>query len=776
MKTFVKLLIASVSALVFLVIALACAGGDWSEEEAKKSLFDQSIMLDNPQDQAYQPYFRMITTPFFGNPDTAESNIAVFNDINVHEWADFFNKKITEAEISTLLYSTDLSKIDHLIFYIKDNAYDKIPRELKEYAIAKLDDKAKAKEFLYYLGFAKRCEPIAADDSGAWNYDTEQAKPFTAQRCDELITGGIKSAANVKNAFIRERYAFQICRLYYQKAKVHDQNYQACLQYYNGVKDDFKENKVIRYRSMGYAAAANFRQGKFAEANYLYSLMYDQCPEMKTIAQYSFRPQEESDFARSLALAKNTREKTVLWHLLGIYGDEARAIREIYALDPKSELLNLLLVRYVSTLEETVLPENYQWVYSYATDASPRNTASIGFTADSIHSSELNLIRRIADQSNTQKPYLWDLSCGYLYVLKNDSKTANDYFKKARQKAPDKALLNDQLHMLDMILKINDLTSISKGFEDGFAKDLDWLLNGKKSETLSTDDATFYIRKKLAEKYLAQHNEVKAMLCLNRCVPDFYFNLEKMDRMIDFLKQPAHSDFEKTILGLYPNTVDHLKEAEAILLAYQGKTDAAIAKMKESSGAEKVLMGNPFTIHINDCHDCDHDAPQKRKFTKLSFLEEIKKMEGIVATGKSENDYFLLANAFYNMTYFGNARDFYACEATDIETYGMFLFPLSEDYRHPAGKPYEYIFDNSRAEKYYLLARESATNPETKAKCTFMAAKCEQNAYYINKPADDVSDFKAGNYFAQLKAQFSDTKYYKEILKECGYFRTYVGR
>ncbi|MGC5209819.1 hypothetical protein, partial [Escherichia coli] len=45
-------------------------------------------------------------------------------------------------------------------------------------------------------------------------------------------------------------------------------------------------------------------------------------------------------------------EKTVLWQLLGIYADGLAAIDQIVALDPKSDLLPLLLVREVNKAEE----------------------------------------------------------------------------------------------------------------------------------------------------------------------------------------------------------------------------------------------------------------------------------------------------------------------------------------------------------------------------------------------------------------------------------------
>ncbi|MBC7865374.1 MAG: hypothetical protein IAF38_20530, partial [Bacteroidia bacterium] len=74
----------------------------------------------------------------------------------------------------------------------------------------------------------------------------------------------------------------------------------------------------------------------------------------------------------------------------------------------------------------------------------------------------------------------------------------------------------------------------------------------------------------------------------------------------------------------------------------------------------------------------------------------------------------------------------------------------------------------SNALNYYLLAAENSEDKEFKAKCTFMAAKCELNASYSKKGLGE------DKYFGILQKDFSKTKYYSEILKECSYFRYYV--
>ena len=68
---------------------------------------------------------------------------------------------------------------------------------------------------------------------------------------------------------------------------------------------------------------------------------------------------------------------------------------------------------------------------------------------------------------------------------------------------------------------------------------------------------------------------------------------------------------------------------------------------------------------------------------------------------------------------------------------------------------------------------ELSHDRELKAKAAFMAAKCELNASY-DTDGRSRSDFRR-QWFRVLRDNFSDTRYYQEILRECGYFRAFVG-
>jgi hypothetical protein len=133
------------------------------------------------------------------------------------------------------------------------------------------------------------------------------------------------------------------------------------------------------------------------------------------------------------------------------------------------------------------------------------------------------------------------------------------------------------------------------------------------------------------------------------------------------------------------------------------------------------------------------------------------------------------------MSYFGNARALYQ---GPIRYYSdVWWWDWEEEkgeeekedwlgyYRPTRKSPFMYC---DQGLEYYQKAMELSKDKEFRAKCCFMAAKAEQNAFFINKPAKYMGDFRAGNYFHLLKGSFHDTQYYQEVINECGYFNTFV--
>jgi hypothetical protein len=513
---------------------------------------------------------------------------------------------------------------------------------------------------------------------------------------------------------------------------------------------------------MGYLAGYYHRKGDFAESNYLYSRCYDYSYDLKIPSKFSFHAQQEADWQATLKLAKNNQEKITLWHMLGMEYDPARAIKEIAALDPKSDKMDLLLSRLINADENVEMG-------MYADDAA--RVANRRIRAENIKT-----VETIALENNTAKSYYWNLAAGYLNYMDKHYQKAGSFYKTASGQLPgsDKLVIA-QYKVLTILLQVDELRHINSQTEAALTGPLNWLANlrdGKqKIENLRFAPALDSCAHHLAKVYKKQGDWLKAN-CFNDSVA-FYADSNKVQKIVDLLNKPQKSGFEKMMLRYYPRSLNDLYRFQATVLTYKSEIINAIAvtsKIKET--APDLLPANPFNDRLLDCHDCDAAAHQKQKFSATTFLKTLHNMETGLSAGKdSYRNALLLGNAYYNISYYGNARLFY--QSNIIGT-----ADASPDYPVPFRAM---VTSQANAKKYYLIALKNAQTGDQKAKCTFLAAKCGRNEFYTsyvmaNKDSEleDAPKPPAGQYFKELKDDYNNTAYYKEVLHECGYFAKYV--
>ncbi len=421
LKIFLTLLISGISATS--IIVLACGGGDWDGTEG--SMFAPEVI----EKQSNEPFFRSSYSPFYGTGAYYENYNQAFNETNVNEWNNYFEKQVSNEKLNFWLYKANLKDVDAMIFKIKGK------KELKDsllpFSLADVKPSTKANSFLYYLGFAKRNEEFAVRNIYNWYGDQEKKEP-TIEIASQ-IEGGQKFLSNAKDDFMKERYLFQLIRLNYFSA-----NYENTIKLYNDNKSTFKTGNSIQWRCMGYAAAAHNKQKNYSQANYFYSLIYAGCEQQKQSAYLSFHPQDDKDWNACLALAKNTKEKTTLWQLFGLYFDSHKAIDEIYKLDSKSEQLDLLLVRVVNMEEEKFSNSIFKKTTVMDGEYYTPNKAS------------LSIINKIASENKTSNPTLWNLAAAYLNYANRDFKNGDTYLTQAEKGKGKTELLTAQFHIIKL--------------------------------------------------------------------------------------------------------------------------------------------------------------------------------------------------------------------------------------------------------------------------------------------------------------------------------------
>lgn len=778
-----KLFLVSSAVLLFVYgVIYACADGDWDYFGSYSSNFTPETFAD----KSYAPLF-LSGGIFYGIGFDTEHNSRFNKDIK-SDWGTYLKGKIDTTTVNYFLigdekpdyYSENKSAIKNKE-EIKDlHVYYKSKKENKSSLkwgkkISLKDDKVKS--FVEFLYLAQKIETVSINRD-YWSYDPVVAKTFN----DGKMIQSIENVYNItSDPFLKNRYWFLT-----MKARFYSNNKQKAIDFFNKTEKSVPKN-VLYYRALSYVAGVNHKQKKYATSNYLYAQVFDKCPELRIVTAYSFSPKNEADWNKALTMAKNNKEKAALWAVRGYYKDEKQSIEKIYELDPKSEHLNYLATRLVNRQEEAI--NNSFQKDGGENQPMKKLTVAENKTENQIKVDQktLDLIAKISAAGNTDRPYLWDLSLGYLQTLKGDYASADKNFDKAVKTLPKTELAGMQLRLLRFVNNLSKIDKLTDKNEKTILADLNWLYfelpKNYKGQEFRYQNASSWSRSYLSTLYREKGNPVMAEIYGESRYSywndgnSFYDNEKVLLDMKAFLSKSNKSEIESIGAGIYSLKLKDINNFQAVQATFKNKIPEAIEYMKQTDSVQySKFLGNPFNGNIKDCHDCDHTAYQKRKYTFMDFLTTIKEMQGKLA--QKEDVYtnsLLLGNAFYNITHFGNGRTFY--EIT-IVGYGSSPYSFRDSMKRM-------ITNCDLPKMYYQKALEAAITKEQKAKCIYMLAKCERNEYYNNKynnlknwweADDDKINFIAWSGFKALQKDYSDTKYYQDVIAECGYFNTYVNQ
>lgn len=714
---------------------------------------------------------------------------------NLKEWLQYLDNKATIDDLEKFIYETDESELK--LFEKKLEISDK----WKNNSVLLYVEKDKLKRTIEYLLFAKQVEPHVAFATG-WE---EPKRDLAAM--DLLLSTSIKNYDKTNIKFFKERYAYQSIRLaHYSK------QFEKTLELFNKYFSKSNLKSLMSQWSFGHYAGAVKSLGNVAKSNVLFARLFDICPSRSRQSLISFKfDWQDSLLTEALKECENNHDR-VLVYALNAYKNQyfgAEAIKNIYKYEPDSPYLLLILSRAISMLENETLPEKTPW-YGYKGYLNPDYNYGY-YRSDSLL---YKVVSKIADENKTQKSYLWNFAAGYVSTLQGYTQNVEKYFFEAKRLCPKNNMdFVKRVQIAEVICKINSLVKINKEDEQWIVKDVKWIKGTESLKKLRSEDALLYIMNTLAKQYWNQGDTLKSHLCFgisgkNKPWEEFFTSNSpfRYELASDYHKQPIEliyktlKDYEpwyqeetsEWMKFLIENYYYTLKELDLILAKKyiaKGMFEEASEKLKsqkdewdyynQKGDGTQLFMANPFIIHINDCHDCDFMLKKDTVYTLLSFSKKMIELKYLAETTadkeKSANYYFMLANGYYNITYYGNSW-MVSCFNTRGE--------LSHFYTE--GENYD-LYDCSRAETYYLKAAKKTTNKEFAAKCYFMAAKCEQNKFYNNERSiseystkedyDRLLKIKTENYktyFKELANNYSDTGFFKEALKECKYFNYFV--
>lgn len=748
-------------------------GWDFWPSDYMYSVFNERL-IDQP---SLEPF--LLSTYIFHPYEDSIFNEEKFNLI---EWRKYFQNRIDTTDIRMLMYPTTFNDLNDILNKIKRGDYASIDKRWKKNQLVEYFERAKSTCPLEYITFAKKCEPLVS------NYTSWYPPKRDTSLMLSLIDEGILKLKSTGDDYLRLRYAFQVIRLAHYSG-----NYQKAVELYDKFVPQLNSAKMVKYWALALKAGALRHLGDESAANYYFSVVFDHCPPKRFSASLSFKVTSDSSFNQSLALCKNKKEKTALWALYAFKyeGAELDAMKNIFQLQSGSPYLELLLAREVKRVEGELLPDmDYYW-RNYR-----RYLKNDKYTETQSNIRLTGIVQECANAGNTIHPYLWDLAAGYLMTLTGETENADKFFDLAESKWPrDKIFNSNKIRIFRIMNEINSLRDITPADEERILPDLEWLkkksseseeVNYSGSRTWFDKDeykrqegeaAFLYARRKLAQLYYSQGDYVRLHLCMGDI--RFNYNLdtdpenEPIDAILDFLDKPDKTDYEKFLVSIYDKTRKYLLSLKGMIYINRHDFKEALNIYSLFSDVPE-MRGDPFSIRLKDCHDCDYKDNGRAKYTVLQYAERMLMLDSLAHenSDSTADYYYLMGNGLYNISYFGNCWSS-ASAHRNFDIYWNTYYDNESNWR---------FYDCTDAQNNYEKAMHLARDREFAAKCCFMAAKCEQNAFYtglrkmhLKKEYDyGRMKLKYRTFFKMLKDDYNDTGFYMEALRECKYFNTFV--
>ncbi|MEN5386924.1 hypothetical protein ABE179_03160 [Aliarcobacter skirrowii] len=595
-------------------------------------------------------------------------------------------------------------------------------------------------EFQEYLKFIKEQEYCVT-------YNPYINQDFTY--CKDFIPIALNKIDNTKNSFLKQRYFYIALRLSHYKDSTKNS-----LDIYNKYSYLLNNsNSIVKDWIQGLYAGALVRNNEIAKGVYEFTKLFENSINSH-LSFYNFKYiTSEEYFNELLSYAKDDSEKTKMYAIraLNYNSNVLEEMKNIYNIDKNSKWLDFLIFREL--LKSQTLHNTYGSAYK---DYENENSEYIDFLKN-------------IDKDDR---YLVDLSLVHF----------NIYFKKYEEskKILDRLLVEfpnkHELEVASYILYLNSLKSIDSSIEDEIYKRVSHFNENE-------FDIYKYTLNTLSNLYKNQNQDFEKYLSDN-----FYYieykdlDLENFKKFEMFLETKQDTKLREFLQTKFKKMVTANKSsfdfAKITVLINNLKFKEALDTNFEILDKIKVEF-NPFNGLIRG----NNRSGKKEPFTIREFLQRVIKIENeLEKNPNSVIDNFLLANSLYNLSHFGNIN-----RVTTV---------YRSNYLVHTPKLQEQKLN--LAINYYEKALENSKDIELNAKITYLIAKTKLAIFDLNYdkyPQEDnwwkknsvynygsdefyekFLENSGSRYFNILQNNFKDTRYYNELIQECGDFKTYINK
>jgi hypothetical protein len=674
--------------------------------------------------------------------------------------------------------------------------------------------------FLEYLSFAKEMEYINTESLSRWEqwdnfrYGTDFTDHLNKSLLENPYTQYFNKISEVKDEFLRERYAFMFLRMYSQSGSNND-----VIRLYEEVFGDKKPESIIERWAILFYAIANKNLNNNPRGNYLLSLAFDASDEKKLVSLQRFETSPEM-INSTLATTNDLYEKAVILAMQEFQnpGPSLKMLIKIDSLSPDNKYLAPLIMREINKLEDwlftprltfnspSVNLEKFQdWDYKKILDKNYKT--DLTYLENLIH-----FIQKVYNRSTDETKDFLAVSLAHLNFMDDKIDQGKSYLASILPSANSSVLLQQSIDESLITLKTEDVTddavknkltdcilnleNIAKNYyptyktiysllrliESEYEKKGDFALGGLLYMKSEMDKNKFDNGNNGYSDYVSPDNYYWGIAYFDKTA-----TIQDLDKLMDIMGKKRKSPFEKYLCDQTLAKMDAYKDLKGTIafrnndleLAY--KTFSEIPETFWSNNYEfrYYLHKNPY---YPKCWEGNDMKIPSYSFNKTRFIKEVIDLKKELGkTSKNQAEICLkLGHAYYNCSFWGNCWMMVNYGKSGYEKWGRENYPdyifFGNMYESKNKKQFENYYRCTIAMQYYRKALEMATDKELKATATLMLHKCTFNQYFAgieNTYEGDNISYTADLYLKDFYSTFRNTKAFEQL--HCPLLDDFIG-
>jgi len=646
--------------------------------------------------------------------------------------------------------------------------------------------RTKDNETIDYLLFAKSIEDISSGGDDLWEYNTE----LLGKKRDEKIKIAYNNIKKTKNNSIKKRYYYQIFRLLQnnnEKLEIQKLYRSYCKVF---KKQDFLDDWAAFFNMT--AEQSNVKM------NYLAAQVFASGTDNKFDVSCYFN--RHIPIEQVLKFAKNDKERT---NILVIYSFRKldfnlKNIEKAAKYDVSNSGLCFMLLREINKIEDWVLTPTYTmylpilrndyWENSNGTRILQRAEVDRAYARDIL------MFVNAVDENKVYDKHFWLLSKAYLQFITKKYADGLATIKQLDNYNLNKEELSQRDIVKSLILTANQ--EKNKAIIPNFVKQtLLYTENGnnhsflfalaKELEFLNNKvDAAFLISKTDVTNYDYVQSSMFWRSSSSKITlhDDFYngwyeymdaeLSTQDMQTLINYLHN-TNSKFDTWITQNLINQPAKVNDLMGIKYMRDDNLKMALhyfSKIPNDHYTNATLFNeNPF-YKIKGYMNFDKSKTEKglnKAKMVAQLINLIKKAENRNNKNRSK-DYFLVANCYYNMSFYGNSWMLKRISRTDN---GDLNYADENEY-----------YRCNLAKYYYQKAKQYTKSTNFDALCMYMIGKCDArdmeyniikkhrkwDFYYdYGDKINDVNNQAFNNFITKYPNQ------YMNMLSNCEIFSAY---